>query len=200
MTEQKSDAISFPAGKEVAIASALLPYPFDDDRALYLSYRACGLSSAEALTIIFRSVEWLEHSREDITFLQLEGKLPEIRKELSKTYVEIEFFRNFRMVLEKDKRILKEALSGKTMQVMLPNGEYTTVPEPMSRQDFEYLLKIRGQYTPQQMSILESVIKGNDTGFDFSKFIAANQDEIQMSRTDTIKIKRQTIDAESEES
>lgn len=200
MTEQKQEPITYPHNKEVAIASSLLPYPFDDERALYLSYRACGLSTAESLTIIFRSIEWLEHCREDVTFLQLEAKVPELRKQLSKEYVEIEFFRNFRMILEKDRRVIQESLSGKTMQVMLPDGSYDTVPAPMSRQDFDYLLKIRSQYTPQQIQILESVIKGESAGFDWSKFVAANQEEIQMSRTDTITLKRTTPNETSENS
>lgn len=169
-----------PLPKEVAIANTLIPYPRDDARCRYLGYMACGFSIREALNMIDHSKQWLSWCRRDEQFVQLENNIPNFRKELSKEYVEIEFFRNFRYALEKDYRVLKQSLSA----------------EPMGKQDHDYLLKLRSQYNPQQLQILEAIVSGTDGGFNFAKFVAENQEIIQLSRTDTMTVKRTSPDAE----
>lgn len=163
-----------PVPKEVAIAGTIIPYSRDDARCRYLGYMACGFSIREALKIIAHSKQWLTWCRTDSKFKELEGRIPEFRKELSKEYVEIEFFRNFRYALEKDYRVLKQSLTD----------------ESMPKQDHDYLLKLRSQYTPQQLQILEAIVSGTDGGFNFARFVAENQEIIQMSRTDTVTMQR----------
>ena len=158
---------------ETSIASSIIPYSRDDSRALYLGYRASGLSIRETLHMIERSKSWLSMQRIDPEFVKLENNIPEYRRELSKEYVEIEFFRNFRLVLEKDHRILNKSLNLKD-------------DEMLNRQEHEYLIKLRSQYTPSQIQILEAIAKGDGSGFNFARFFADNPDFVQMSRTDTV--------------
>ena len=172
---------------ETSVASSIIPYSRDDSRALYLGYRASGLSVREALNLINRSKQWLSWQRLDTEFAELERKIPEFRRELSKEYIEIEFFRNFRLVLEKDHQVLQKALSvGKKDK----EGEVIY----LTKQEHEYLIKLRTQYSPAQIQILEAVA-GNDNGFNFAKFVAEHPDIVQLSRTDTITMaKSRNID------
>jgi len=162
---------------EVSIASSVVPYDRDDERALYFGYRASGLSVRETLHMIQRSKTWLSLQRRDPEFVDLENRIPEFRRELSKEYVEIEFFRNFRLILEKDHQIIQKSLN-------LKSGE------SLSRQDQEYLIKLRSQYSPTQIQILEAIVEGGKGGFNFAQFVAEHPDIIQMSRTDTVTLAR----------
>lgn len=172
--ELGSELLSDETPKEVAIAGAVVPYPRSSEKALYLGYLACGLSVRESLRMIGRSKPWLSSCRHDPKFVELEERIPEFRRELSKEYVEIEFFRNFRLALEKDFRILKKSLGS----------------ELLTKQDHDYLIKLRSQYTPQQLSILEAIVSGSGDGFNFAKWVAENPEVIQMSRTDTVTMAR----------
>ena len=175
---------------EVAIAHTLIPWHRDDEKARYLGYLACGFSLREALQLIERSKPWLSLARHDPKFADLENRIPEIRKELAKEYVEIEFFRNFRLALEKDFRVLWQSINPHKIEMPQLDGTIKLVDEPMGRQDFEYLLKIRSQYNPQQLQILEAIVHSTGDGFNFSKWVAENPDIIQVSRTDTVTMQR----------
>ena len=173
----KSVALSpdkHPLGSpEASIASTLIPWDRDDERALYFGYRASGMSVREALHLIQRSKPWLSLQRHDPKFVDLESRIPEFRRELSKEYIEIEFFRNFRLVLEKDHQVLQKSLDKN---------------EGLSKFEHEYLLKLRTQYSPAQIQVLEALVSGGQSGFNFAEFVATHPDIIQMSRTDTITV------------
>ena len=160
--------------KEVSIATTLIPWRKDDYRARYMGYLACGFNPEESLYMLGLTIGWLEEQRLDDSFNAIELKVPEIRKELSKEYIELDFFRNFRLVLEKDYRVLDKAIH----------------QDVISKQDHEYLLKLRSAYTPQQLQILEQVMKGaGDGSWNFAKFVSDNQDKIiEFSRTDRVKV------------
>ena len=177
----RPDEVLEPMPEEVAIASTLIPYSRDDLRARYLGYLSTGFSVREALHMIDRSKTWLSLSRRDSEFVALEQNIPNIRKELGKEYIELEFFRNFRLTMEKDFQVLKKTLG-------MEKDEAGAVI-PISPYDQAYLLKMRSMYSPQQLSILEAVVSGGAAGFDFSKFVADNPDIIQASRTDTVVMK-----------
>ena len=180
-----------PIPKEVAIAGALIPWPRDDEKARYLGYLACGFSVREALHMVKRAKSSLSAWRHDPTFESLENRIPDIRKELAKEYIELEFFRNFRLALEKDYRVLKKSLEPAQQAVYDEAGNITAVEDlPMSRQDHEYLIKLRSQYSPQQLQILEAIVSGTDSGFNFARWVAENQEIVQMSRTDTVTVQR----------
>ena len=162
--------------KEVSIAATLLPWRRDDSRARFMGYLACGFDIEESLYMIGKDYAWLDEQRLDESFSSIELKVPEIRKQLSKEYIEIDFYRNFRLVLEKDYRILEKSIK----------------EEVLSKQEHDYLLKLRSAYTPQQLQILTQVISGaSDGGWNFAQWVTQNQDKIrgvEVSRTDSIRV------------
>ena len=168
----------------VSIATSLIPWRKDDNRAKYLGYLACGFNVEESLYMLGLKLQWLEEQREDEDFSSCELRVPEIRKELSKEYIELDFFRNFRMVLEKDYRTLKKALEMDVDKL----GVMTTY-------DHQYLLKMRSAYTPQQLQILEQVMHGvGSDSFNFAKWVAQNKDIVEVSRVDTVKMRERLAD------
>jgi hypothetical protein len=176
------DVLADPRPKEVSIATSVVAYDRDDEKSLYFGYRACGFSVRETLKLIDRSKAWLSACRHNPSFVDLEARIPEFRQQLSKEYVEIDFFRNFRLVLEKDFRVLNRSLGFEISE----DGE--TIQ--MTREDNDYLLKLRSQYTPQQLSLLETVIKGGADGFNFARWISEHQDVIQLQQVNTVTLKR----------
>jgi hypothetical protein len=172
--------------KETAIASSVIPWPYDDNKGMYLGYRACGFSVREALRAIGIGKSSLSNWRaEDAEFVRLEQDLPNIRKQLAKDYVELEFLRNFRLVLEKDFRVVQKSLGN-----ILEDGE----PADMSKYDQEYLLKMRGQYTVDQMKALEAIV-GQQSGFSFTELM---QDidvvGLQRTQTETVMVRQKQDD------
>jgi len=174
--------------KQVSIATTLIPWRKDDKRARYLGYLACGFSPEESIYMLGLTLDWLAEQRADGEFSTFELSVPEIRKELSKEYIELDFFRNFRMVLEKDYRTLKKAL------------EFDGAV--MSNQEHQYLLKMRSAYTPQQLQILEQVMRGvGDSDFNFAKWVKQNQGKIiEVSQTNRIKMINRASDEENNNS
>lgn len=184
-------ALQLPSGepKEVSTAIALIPYRRSDDRAKYLGWMSCGFSDEEALFVLGLNYAWLESARLDKKFTDLEERVPEFRKELSREYTEMDFYRNFRMVLEKDHRILRKSLE---MSIDPETGQ----PEEMTPYDQQYLLRLRSAYTPQQLQLLEAIVGGGDGGFNFAEWVSKNQEIVQISRTDTLTLAR-SKDAEA---
>lgn len=180
--------LQLPPGepKEVAAAMSLIPYRRDDDRAKYLGWMSSGFSDEEALYVLGLTRSWLADARRDEKFTELEERIPEFRKELSKEYTEMDFYRNFRMVLEKDHRILRKSLG---MELVEDDaGELVTAE--MTPYDQQYLLRLRSAYTPQQLQLLEAVVSGSDGGFNFAEWVSKNQEIVKISRTDTISLVR----------
>ena len=177
--------LQLPSGepKEVSAAAALIPYRRDDERCKYLGYLACGFSDEEALYVLGLTRSWLTDARLDEKFTELEEHIPDLRKELSREYTEMDFYRNFRMVLEKDHRILRKSLE---MEI----DEETGLPIEMTPYDQQYLLRLRSAYTPQQLQLLEAVTLGSDGGFNFADWVSKNREIVQISRTDTISLAR----------
>jgi len=170
--------------KELSAASTLIPYRKDDIRSKYLSYLACGFSDEEALFVLRLNYSWLDLMRQDSAFSNIEVRIPEIRKELGREYAELDFLRNFRMVLEKDHRVLRKSLEMELDE----DGE----PIDLSPYEHQYLLKLRGAYTPQQLQLLEAIVSGDNGGLNFAEWVSNNQEVIQLSQTKTVTLaKRQ---------
>jgi len=151
------------------IAHSVIPYSRDDARARYLSLRASGFTIREALRLIGYAHSTLSKWRLDPEFVDVEKRLPEYRKELAAEYVGLEFTRNYRLVLEKDYRVLQRSLT-KT------KDEFgREVPIELSEQEHAYLMKMRSHYTPQQLQILEALLRGEqgqvDQEFNFTEFV-----------------------------
>ncbi len=167
--------------QEVNTAQTLIPYRRDDDRSKYLGYLCCGFSDEEALFVLGLNLDWLNTARQSDVFADLELRVPELRKELSREYTELDFYRNFRMVMEKDHRVLRTSLGMET-------DEEGNVAE-LSMYDQQYLLRLRSVYTPQQLQLLAAATIGAE-GFNFSKWVSEHADIVQMSKTETLTVRK----------
>jgi hypothetical protein len=134
-----------PKTQEESISQSILPWSRDDSKARYLSYRASGFCIREALHMTGNAQSTLSLWRHDPQFAELENNIQQIAQKLRTEYTSLEFTRNFRMIMEKDYQVLKRCLNPK---------------EELCKGDMEYLLKMRGFYTPQQLQIVESLVQG----------------------------------------
>ena len=147
--------------QEESIPRALVPWSRDDDRSRYLGLRSSGFTIREALGLIGKAKSTLSAWRHDQKFLELEDSLPELRKTLGMEYAAMEFMRNYRLVLEKDYRIVKASLVPKKTK---KDGDGNVTELPMDAQDFKYLLQMRSHYTPQQLQAIEQLFGSASSG------------------------------------
>lgn len=143
------------------IAQSLIPYYTDGGKkARYLSYLVASFSVMEAVKLAkihYRTVKrWRE---EDSSFEKLEAKaVGELRKQLSDQLIDIEFTRNFRLVLAKDFEVLFKDAQG----------------EVLTESEEKYLMVIRKFYTPQQFAMIKQLVGGDGEkgeAFDFTKTV-----------------------------
>ena len=170
---------------EESIPRAVVPWNRDDNRSRYLGLRASGFTIREALALIGDAKSTLSHWRKDPTFLGLENQIPELKKTLALEYASLEFLRNYRLILEKDYRVFQESLKRHTKRVKI-NGVEQDVPVGMESQDFQYLLKARAHYTPQQLQAIEQLF-GKQNGdspmenwTDFFLTISRTKEEVKI--------------------
>lgn len=158
------------------MASSLLPM-IDHDavveskRADYLAKRVCNFSVREACKLANVTEKSVRRWREaDPNFLRLDTEgMTDLRKQLSIQYIDMEFTRNFHLVLQKDFKILYKDAVGET----LTEGET------------EYLLKIRQHYTPQSLAMVRQLLGGGtvDQPFDFTRLtLTIKQEQVIVER------------------
>jgi len=159
-----------------AIVKSIVEQNWDSKKSRYIGYRASGFTIREAASLIKVGqrtvVRWRQ---EDSVFASMEEQLPELRKRLGLEYANMEFLRNYRLLLEKDYNIIMKSMELK--------GE-----EALPVQDHQYLLKARGHYTPQQLECLKGMI-GDEAGrpLDFTKFILSISRTREEVRIETSK-------------
>lgn len=150
------------------VAQALVPYYIDGTKkSRYLSYLIANFSVMESCKLANVSLRTVRTWREtDPHFVELEERSSsEIRKQLADTLLDIEFTRNFRLVLAKDFQILFKDAQGQSL----------------TDKEQQYLLVIRKFYTPQQLVMLRQLLVGGDgapEAFDFTRTVL----EIRLSR------------------
>ena len=145
----------------LSTVESLLPYfPTDNAKLQYISYRACGFTTTEAVTLtgITDKIRgrWI---RDDPEFRHLETHINDLRQTVGAHYTMAEFLRNFRLALEKDYRVLSRALSEERGDIGV-GGE----PVQLSTADRAYLLKIRSLYTPEQLAKVKQALTGQADG------------------------------------
>ncbi len=173
---------------EESIARTVIPYNRDDDRARWLGYRACAFTSSEATQLVGKTKSCISNWRADPEFAALEKRLPEFRKQLANEYCELEFTRNYRLVMAKDHQILKRSLDIIAESFIDGTGKRVEIPA-LSKQDQDYLLKMRAYYTPQQLNIMTAITKtANGTGDDVFDFTKAVLTIAEHSRTMELKV------------
>jgi len=168
-------------GDEQAIAESAMPVFYEDSRkAKYLSYRACGFTireSKELVGVTERTIRNWRHADPEFERWDREA-IGELREKLGNRFLEIEFRRNYRLILQKDFDVLSRSVEG----------------EELTYQENQYLLRARSHYTPQQLETLENILSGRHDGgpeFNWTEFvlslrgrggevhIAARRDEIE---------------------
>lgn len=169
--------------QEESIPRSLVPWSRDDDKSRYLGLRSSGFTLREALGLIGKAKSTLSAWRHDPVFLDLENRLPELRKELALEYASLEFLRNYRLVLEKDFRVVKDSLT----KHLKKDKKGNVVDVGMNQQDYKYLLQMRSHYTPQQLQAIEQLFgrggKGTgETNFtDFVLSLSRTTEEVKIS-------------------
>lgn len=179
--DTNTDVKLLPIGQDIqpdsaeGLVQSLLPFSTTDDKkSRYLGYRASGFSIREALQLIEIHEKTLHRWREsDALFAENEQRLPELRKTLGVEYVHMEFLRNYRYILEKDYRVIKKSIEAE---------------DTMTQADLTYLNKIRAQYTPAQLEVLQGLIGGKRgaSQLDFTDLILTLS---RVKETATLEIK-----------
>jgi len=149
------------------IAQALLPYYTEGDKKSdYLKYIIAGFSKMEAVKLTGIHLKTVHRWEEDPIFSALlEKSRTDLRDTLANKLVDIEFTRNFSLVLKKD------------FNVLFKDATDTT----MTEDEKDYLKLIRKFYTPQQYAMVKQMVSGNGESqgaFDFTRTVL----EIRLSK------------------
>lgn len=151
-----------------SIARMLIPYYTEGSKkAKYLSYIIAGFSVLESVKLADIHLKTVMRWRDsDLVFVALENKAhTELREELANQLIDIEFSRNFRLVLAKDFQVLFKDATG----------------EQLTTSEQDYVKLIRKFYTPQQYMMIKQLVSTNgqqQEAFDFTKTVL----EIRLSR------------------
>ena len=149
------------------MAKSMLPMLVNDGfgetaeakRADYLSKRVCNFSVREACKLANVTEKSVRRWRiADPHFLHLDTEgMTDLRKTLSTSLIDMQFTRNFHLILQKDFQVLYK--------------DATNVP--LTESEMEYLMKIRQHYTPQSLAMVKQLLGGGtvETPFDFTKTI-----------------------------
>lgn len=159
---QPETSVVDPSDPE-GILEGLLPYyPEDNGKSKYLSFRSVGFGvndSCSLTGVSYRTVMRWRADDPDFRRLDTSG-IGKLRDDVGNNYLRLEWSRNFRLALEKDRQVLEAAAR----------------KQPLSSEDRAYLKAIRNQYTPAALEALERILLGStsdDEGFDLTKFVLA---------------------------
>lgn len=158
------------------IAEQLVPYHDDSEESnkklKYLSYRASGFTITESASLTPCHLKSVRRWRvSDLEFKRLDGEgLADLRKLLCNQYLDIEFTRNFRLVMQKDFQVLYKSVTDNLL----------------SKEEHEYLLKLRNHYTPQHLAMIKQLLSGGSIQepFDFTRLtltIRREREEVKIT-------------------
>ncbi|KKN75154.1 hypothetical protein LCGC14_0383130 [marine sediment metagenome] len=162
-----------------SLAKSFLPMLTDDGfgdttsakRAEYLSKRICNFSVRESCQLADVSEKTVRRWRDaDPDFFHLDTKgMTDLRKKFATEYVDMQFTRNFHLVLQKDFKVLYEDAIGGTL----------------TKEENDYLGKIRAHYTPQSLAIVKQLLGGGttETPFSYTKLVMEiKQERIEITQ------------------
>jgi hypothetical protein len=148
--------------EEVQGPLSIIPYVSQgsEKKAAYLAFRYAGFATRESFRLAGIRQRTVQLWRKtDPRFADLEAasygpRRVELRRELQ----QIAFSRNLHLYLERDYTILLKA-----------RDSY----EEMTKDEKEYLLKVRSMYTAQQQAVLDGMLSPSDQGntFNLNQFI-----------------------------
>ena len=129
------------------VVCARLPSLFGiSEKATYLGMRSLGFDPLQSLDVMGLPAEYLEYwNNTDPTFIQWEyDHLPELQNSLNKDIIRLGFMKNMAMFVAKDASIIRGGL---------------TALDKLTKREYDYLLKIRGHYTPGDLLSLERALE-----------------------------------------
>jgi hypothetical protein len=158
-----------------AIAESAIPLFDNQNKNRYLALRAVNLTVTEAARLLNLELSTINHWRrtdEEFKKADMEG-MSVTREKLGNKFLSMEFTRNFHLALQKDFTVLMKSVLGETL----------------SKEEHEYLLKIRPQYTPQQLGMIKQLAGevAAPEGIDFTQLtlsIRREKEEIIIQRKD----------------
>ena len=171
-----------------SIAQSFVPTLSDDNKkATYLSYLIANLAHREACQLTPVSEKQVKRWKDgDENFLHIcTAGLQELRKEFASSFIDMQFTRNFHLVLQKDFRVLyRDAV----LSQILAEGKKPTTSQMLTENEVKYMEKIRQHYTPQSLAMVKQLLGGGtiEQPFDFTKL--------------TMTIKREQIEITQEHS
>ncbi len=150
------------------IVEASLPVFTDTAKKMeYLKYRVGGFTTLEACKMAGCHLKSVSRWRKDPKFARIDmDGITEERKKLAAEFLNIEFGRNFTLIMKKDFQVLMESL----------------IPDVvMSPTNAQYLMKLRGHYTPQALAMMKQLLSGGDLTkpFDFTEVVMTLRRERQ---------------------
>ena len=158
------------------IASSIIPYE-SGKKALYLSYRVCNCSIRESTQLAKVTERAVRYWREnDENFARIDGEgLTVLRKQMANEYIDMEFTKNFRLLLQKDFEVLFKSI--------------TLGDDALTDKEHNYLLKMRSHYSPQNLAAIKQLLSGGtmEQPFDFTRL------------TLTLRKERETLEVKVEQ-
>ena len=118
------------------------------EKASYLAFRSLGLSVRESLDILGLSEEYINYwANTDPEFLEWEAKhIITLQNSLSVDLIRLGFTRNAALFIAKDASIIRRSLTEEGMSTL-------------SKREYDYLMKVRGHYTPADFLALEKALE-----------------------------------------
>ena len=149
------------------MASSIVPFMHDEKKASYITKRVCNFSVREACQLAKVSEKSVRRWREaDPRFNHLDTEgLTELRKTFASEFIDMQFTRNFHLVLEKDFKILYKDATDVTL----------------TDEESNYLIKMRSHYTPQALAVVKQLLSGGTIAepFNFTKTVMTIRREKQ---------------------
>lgn len=143
---------SLPASETLESVHSLIPYldanEVERKKSTYLSYRFTGFSIREAVELADISESTLRRWRElDEKFVGLEAQTTgEARHQLKREVIGTKFMRNFTRVLDMDAKVIEKM---------------HTAPDTLTKQETDWMARMRSHYTAAQMELLERILDPN---------------------------------------
>ena len=157
-----------------AMAESFLPRCDDGKKATYMAYKVANFSTREACDLTPVSERMVRKWRaDDPQFTYFDGAgLTELRKQFANQYLDMQFSRNFHLILQKDFRLLYKSL--------------TLGDDKLTDREHVYLVKVRSHYTPQALAMIKQILGGGsvEQPFDFTKLtLSIRREREQMDVT-----------------
>ena len=141
------DEVLAESDQDFAAVASRLPSLFGiSEKATFLCFRSLGLNVREVLAIMGLEPDYIEYWRNtDSLFIEWEAKhLRQLQNTLSVDLVKLGFTRNMSMFVAKDAYMIRKSLT-----------DFDT----LTKREYDYLMKIRAHYTPNDLLALEKALE-----------------------------------------